>query len=251
MVCVHAAASQTLSLPSPPTEITSPTRRADWLLQHFWDNGQAPDSLAVPAFLRLCQLGSDSIACESLTSLVESSFDDLDRYSTLIYMLEIYLGDTASPYRDDRLMEKVLDCIINSSLPEVYKVRPRDQLASLVRNKVGSKAENLTFTDLKGARQRLSDYDGRKRIVVFAAGDCEDCTHFRTRLQDADLPDYLIIWLYMRSPKDSPSPQGWITGTVDEDAAYSAHWLPAIYILDADGSVLHRELTPESFLSSL
>lgn len=255
-------ADAAISLPDVPDSLTNVRQRAEYLLGHFRDNIPNDSALftdpeMMQVFVHTASYCRDSVATIEYRRLLHSSFSNPDYYSSLMYHLDYIMGDPASEYRNDLLMETLLEDVIESTLPDDYKIWPRAKIHELKRNQVGTKCADIEITTTSGSKIRLSDHADKRLLLVFAASTCPDC-HRLLRLlpDDKSFNEFIqrsklqVVTIYMdgKIPQDIPFPVNWIVGTdigrhILDGGAYSAHYLPSFYIINRGGVVEAKELT--------
>lgn len=256
------AADAAITLPNVPDSLTSAQQRAEYLLHHFRDNIPDDSTLftnpeMMQVFVHTASYCRDSVATIEYRKLLHSSFNNPDYYSSLMYHLDYIMGDPASEYRNDVLMEVLLEDVLESSLPDDYKIWPRAKIHELKRNQVGTKCADIEITTTSGSKIRLSDHADKRLLLVFAASTCPDC-HRLLRLlpDDKSFNEFIqrsklqVVTIYIdgKIPQDIPFPANWIVGTdigrhILDGGAYSAHYLPSFYIINRGGVVEAKELT--------
>lgn len=256
------AADAAITLPNVPDSLTSAQQRAEYLLHHFRDNIPDDSTLftnpeMMQVFVHTASYCRDSVATIEYRKLLHSSFNNPDYYSSLMYHLDYIMGDPASEYRNDVLMEVLLEDVLESSLPDDYKIWPRAKIHELKRNQVGTKCAEIEITTTSGSKIRLSDHADKRLLLVFAASTCPDCHRLlKTLPEDKPFNDFIrssklqVVTIYIdgKMPQDLSFPSDWIVGVdtkrrILDAGAYSAHHLPSFYIIDSGGVVEAKELT--------
>lgn len=256
------AADAAITLPNVPDGLTSAQQRAEYLLHHFRDNIPDDSTLftnpeMMQVFVHTASYCRDSVATIEYRSLLHSSFNNPDYYSSLMYHLDYIMGDPASEYRNDVLMEILLEDVLESSLPDDYKIWPSAKLQEVKRNRIGSKCADIAITTTSGNNVKLSDYADKRLLLVFAASTCPDCHRLLQILpEDKSFDSFIhnsnlqVITIYIdgKIPQDITHPINWIVGIdtrreVIDSGVYSAHHLPSFYIISRGGIVEAKELT--------
>lgn len=256
------AADAAITLPNVPDSLTSAQQRAEYLLHHFRDNIPNDSALftdpeMMQVFVHTASYCRDSVAKIEYRRLLHLSFSNPDYYSSLMYHLDYIMGDLASEYRNDLLMETLLEDVIESTLPDDYKIWPRAKLHEVRQNRVGSKCADLAITTTSGNNVKLSDYADKRLLLVFASSTCPDCHRLLQILpEDKSFDSFIhnsnlqVITIYIdgKIPHDLFFPSDWIVGIdtkrcILEAGTYSAHHLPSFYIIDSGGVVEAKELT--------
>lgn len=256
------ATDAAIKLPNVPDSLTSAQQRAEYLLHHFRDsipNDSAlfTDPKMMQVFVHTASYCRDSVAKIEYRRLLHLSFSNPDYYSSLMYHLDYIMGDPASEYRNDLLMETLLEDVIESTLPDDYKIWPRAKLQEVKRNRIGSKCANIEITTTSGDKIDLYGYADKRLLLVFASSTCPDCHRLLKSLpEDKPFNDFIrssklqIVTIYIdgKMPQDLSFPSDWIVGVdtkrrILDAGAYNAHHLPSFYIIDSGGVVEAKELT--------
>lgn len=256
------ATDAAIKLPNVPDSLTSAQQRAEYLLHHFRDNIPNDSALftnpeMMQVFVHTASYCRDSVAKIEYRRLLHLSFSNPDYYSSLMYHLDYIMGDPASEYRNDLLMETLLEDVIESTLPDDYKIWPRAKLQEVKRNRIGSKCANIEITTTSGDKIDLYGYVDKRLLLVFASSACPDCHRLlKTLPEDKPFNDFIcssklqIVTIYIdgKIPQDLSFPSDWIVGVdtkrhILDAGAYSAHHLPSFYIIDSGGVVEAKELT--------
>ncbi len=269
MLCARPMRAQgAVSFPYPeiPVSISEPRMRLSYLLNHFWDNflfadtSQTNRKLAeqgMADYLNLLPHVEDSASqCSAVDVFVRQAFADASRSEAFENLLEHYLGNPASPLRNDGLYALLLRRIA-MTLPEgdarLERYRQHQRLLSM--NAPGTTATDFIYVTRGGARGRLSDLSSPYTLLVFSDPDCARCRENMPQLMaskalrdgrvrvlvvypDADTslwrqakPDLPYDWTDAYSPE----------GEVMHRPLYHLPRLPALYLLDAEKHVLVKD----------
>ena len=269
MLCARPMRAQgAVSFPYPeiPVSISEPRMRLSYLLNHFWDNflfadtSQTNRKLAeqgMADYLNLLPHVEDSASqCSAVDVFVRQAFVNASRSDSFENLLEHYLGNPASPLRNDGLYALLLRRIA-MTLPEgdarLERYRQHQRLLSM--NAPGTTATDFIYVTRGGARGRLSDLSSPYTLLVFSDPDCARCRENMPQLMaskalrdgrvrvlvvypDADTslwrqakPDLPYDWTDAYSPE----------GEVMHRPLYHLPRLPALYLLDAEKHVLVKD----------
>lgn len=255
----------------PPVMMTDPQERADYLVTHFWDKFNfrdtmychAPD-ITERAFVDFIALfphtSSFSRISEGVNKLLDAAEVENVMYTYFCSKAEHYLYDPNSPMRNDEYLIPFLEHIVNSSkVMDVYKIRPRYQLDLACRNRIGSKAENFTYTLASGKTGDLYGISAKYLLLMFYDPDCAQCQRTTEMLKNstaltagissgnvkvlAVYPDEdLEAW--RKHIKDIPS--AWVNGynkslSVKNKEIYDVKARPTLYLLDKDKKVIFKD----------
>ena len=269
MLCARSMRAQSaVSFPYPeiPVSISEPQMRLSYLLNHFWDNflfadtSQTNRKLAeqgIADYLNLLPHVEDSASqCSAVDVFVRQAFADASRSEAFENLLEHYLGNPASPLRNDMLYALLLRRII-MILPEgdARLERYRHHLRLLSMNAPGTTATDFIYVTRTGARGRLSDISSPYTLLVFSDPDCARCRENMPQLVASKaLKDgrvrVLVVYpdadtsLWRQAKPDLPS--NWTDayspeGEVMHRPLYHLPRLPALYLLDAEKHVLVKD----------
>ena len=265
------AGAQHYTLPYVPDTLRSVAGRADYAVSHFWERFDFSDSTLLRAdygeqaladYLALMEHASPQARRQSVadwwqrmsaSTLSEEYFYDLARH---------YLHDAASPLRNDSLYLLVTEC---AALATDVAVGSRAMLHHrlLTSNAVGTVAANIDLLMADGTASHLSDLTGEgELLVVFFDPDCRDCRSLlftlrhssllRQRMTDAGLR---VLTVCVESDR-----QAWHDVLVDQPATwqhamaadrlqldnrYDLSIIPCMYLLDAAGRVVCRDVRLE------
>ena len=257
--------------PEIPAMISSAEERAVYLGRHYWDLYDFRDTLLVsarevtePAFANylsvLGRLSPEERKISVGTLLDRASEGDSTVFGRFVDLFDKYLYDPNSPFRNEELYIPVLEYMVASSrVPEIEKVRPRDRLAWALRNRVGTRANDFTYTLASGATGTLYGIKADYTILFFNNPDCPACKQMREEISASPLltrgieegkikvlavyPDEdLTAWRNYR--KHIPSE--WInaydaTLTLRNGELYDLKAIPTLYLLDRDKRVLLKD----------
>ena len=263
-MCAQGAAS--FPYPEIPVSISEPQMRLSYLLNHFWDNflfadtSQTNRKLAeqgIADYLNLLPHVEDSASqCSAVDVFVRQAFADASRSEAFENLLEHYLGNPASPLRNDGLYALLLRRI-TMTLPEgdARRERYRQHQRLLSMNAPGETATDFVYVTRGGARGRLSDLSSPYTLLIFSDPDCARCRENMPQLMASKaLKDgrvrVLVVYpdadtsLWRQAKPDLPydwtdaySPEG----EVMHRPLYHLPRLPALYLLDAEKHVLVKD----------
>ena len=269
MLCARSMRAQgaaAFPYPEIPVSISEPQMRLSYLLNHFWDNflfadtSQTNRKLAeqgIADYLNLLPHVADSASqCSAVDVFVRQAFVNASRSDSFENLLEHYLGNPASPLRNDTLYALLLRRI-TMILPEgdARLERYRHHLRLLSMNAPGKTATDFMYVTRGGARGRLSDISSPYTLLVFSDPDCARCRENMPQLMASKaLRDgrvrVLVVYpdadtsLWRQAKPDLPS--NWTDayspeGEVMHRPLYHLPRLPALYLLDAEKHVLVKD----------
>lgn len=271
-------AQQVASFPYPeiPAYISDPQMRLSFMLNHFWDNYHFADTSqtnrklaeqGIADYLNLLPHVTDSaVQCRAVDILVQRAFADTLSGNCFEQLLEHYLGNPASPLRNDTLYALILQRI-TIAIPQGDARRERysHQQRMLSMNAVGTTTTDFIYVSRTGARDRLSNISSPYTLLVFSDPDCAHCREAMPRivstpaLQDSRLRVLLVYpdsdtALWRRTKHTLPS--NWTdayspNGEVMHSPLYNLPSLPSLYLLDADKRVLIKDGSLEDIVERI
>ncbi len=267
-----------LTLPEVPKSLTAPEDRAGYVLCHFWDGMDWTDSVWVadgPAmeqnFVNFVSVFPHASAA-SVNTAVDILFEDLrdnrEAYKVMADIAAMYLNDTESPMRDDKLYVVFLNRFLDDKvLDEARLTRFRYQLDDVSKNLPGAVANDFSYADSHGHESTLHTLWGAGyTILMFYDPECRHCHQVieffsRSELVNRRLGEKSLRILAVDTsegdmPVDAlPIPATWISARADEsveDAGlYSFREMPALYLLSPGNEVLLKDASPEAIVKKL
>lgn len=269
-----------LAVPDIPDSITDPQRRADFALQHFWDEADftdsrwAVDSATVEQnfsnFAYLIPYGTEEAAKSAVATLLKKAAANKSAFNLMLYTADKYLFDPNSPMLNEKTYSYFLTSLItmpqvSSTKKELYKY----QLEAIRLNAPGTTANDFDFEDRKEKKMSLLAMPHTKYTVLgFYDPDCDHCKEIIAAMRDSDIlnkaiknHEVQIAMIYSGDnralwdeTKDS-MPLDWtigydLTGVEDSDL-YINRASPTLYLLDKDFKVLAKDIPVQALLSGL
>lgn len=261
-----------LPLPSVPDSLTVVSKRAAYVMNHFWDAMDWTDSLAVADrtfmeqnFANFYSLvpHTDSLSIAgAVGKMVKDASVSAQAVHTIFDCSTQYLDEPESPVYDVDCYDIVAHTLLDSPvLNHTDSLILAYRASQLERHRVGSLATDFVFTDRSGNSTTLYQAvkDAPLTLLVFYNPGCHDCLHFEKRLiSDAHIMQLisdkklkvLLINPYGESTlKSITVPDSWIEGfspdgVIDEEELYHIPQLPTIFLLDSRAYVCVRYLSP-------
>lgn len=263
-----------LPLPVPPSDMTIPAERADFIISHFWDAmdfsnpSMAEDHDFIEQnfvnYINLFPHANQKKIPASLKSFLNAA-DTNPKSAEFIYALaDKYLMTKDSPMRNEGYHILFLENAINSqSISEADRIRAGYRLESELKNRPGTKAPDFRFVDRDGESGSLSRLNNDNNILlIFYDPDCNHCMETIDIIKTLPLPDSTGIvaidisgnrdlW---NSTKDS-LPENWTIGfatdPIQDNETFIFEEMPTLYLLSPSGEIILkdatiRELTDES-----
>lgn len=182
---------------------------------------------------------------------------------------EYYFAHPNSPFRNEELYIPVLRAVIEAPcLDDIYKIRPRAQLESALKNRPGMRAADVAYTtECPGAgsasarKGRLSQLKADYVLLMFYNPDCQDCARVEQHIVRSEVFAPLVasgsmkvLAVYVDEDieawrKHLPQmPAGWTVGyntTIRSDHTYELPAIPNLYLLDKDKRVVFKDALVE------
>lgn len=261
----------TYPLPVVPDSITQPGKRANFIIQHFWDNSSIEkadltidESIIEQSFADFLSVFPYA-SSDSRILAVKNLFDRLKNNEPLYFHIlglgEKYLYNEDSPMRnEDYYSIFLLQVLSDNSIGESQKLRPAYQLENIRKNHVGSGAADFTFEDRTGKKMNLYDIDNLCDILLmFYDPDCDHCKDVIFKLtSDENLRNIIkngkikVVAVYSGDNRELWDktkynlPLEWTVGyddgTIEDQDLYIIRSLPSIYLLNGDKTVKIKEM---------
>ena len=193
-----------------------------------------------------------------------------DVYGFFEEMVPKYLYDPNSPVRDEDLYLPYLRGMLSSGFTK-KEMRPaysRDALMCSL-NQVGSKAADISFTDINGRRRTLYGVEAPRVLLFFSNPGCPNCEEVISSLTgNARIGDKVasgrlaVVNLYIDLEIDKwkalagEYPKSWINGydqdySIRKDLTYCVRAIPSIYVLDKEKRVVMKDAPVEKVIPYL
>ena len=258
-----------LFVPQPPAMLSGDSLRMAWMAEHYWDNLDWGDGrwIADTAALEywftpwaqlLAQM-PETEAARLSGALFRKGNDHPDMQLRLLDAAEYFWHHPNSPFRSEELFIPALEAVVEApGIDTLYKVRPRSQLASALKNRPGMRAADFTYTTGDGGRGTLHGFRAGYTLLMFYNPGCHDCARVEDRIVRSEVFASLIASGRLRVlaiyPDDDAAawrehlpqmPAGWTVGHAPMEkggtAAYHLPGIPALYLLDRDKRVLLKD----------
>lgn len=259
-------------MPSVPSLITEPEKRAEYLVAHYWDKFDFKDTTdisrpelteqALTNYIDLMKYVSSEVAVSSLTAMIKSTEADSSMFAHFSNLYEKYLYDPNSPMRNEELYIPILQSVIASPLLEdAYKIRPAHLLEIALKNRLGQPATDFTYTLANGQKQSLYNIKSEYLLLFFYNPECEACQEITNQLSASSLlREYIkqnklnILAVYPDEDIEawkshiSQMPASWINSydksvTLKNDEIYDLKAIPTLYLLNKDKTVILKDVT--------
>ena len=262
---------EVMEMPEVPSDITDPNLRANYLLEHFWDNLNFKDTTRTydldfvqqnfANFASILPYASDTLKIMKGFEIMLSKAEvDRKAYDIFRETTEKYLFDPNSPMLSEDAYRQFLHAVLKSDyISTDEKEKYRYQLHRTAINRPGMKATDFTYTTVDGRRMTLQGSLAKNDLMlIFFDPDCENCDEILGKLQQnqdlaADIRDGRISVLAIYVGDDEAAwrkkvptmPEEWVIGmnqNIDEDDLYYLPAMPTIYIIDNKGYVVAKDI---------
>lgn len=268
-----------LNIPQPPMMLTDDSLRLDFLATHYWDNLDWSDTrwIADTAALegtftpwaQLLALLPEAEAIPLTGGLISRGDSFPQMQLRLLDVAEYFWHHPNSPFRNEDLFIPVLEAIVDApDIDSLYKLRPRAQLTSALKNRPGMRAADLAYTLSSGATGRLSDIRAEYTLLMFYNPGCAECARVEEYILHSEVFGPLTASGRMKVLAIYPDedaaawrehlprmPQGWTVGHAPMErggtAAYDLPGIPALYLLDRNKKVLAKDRPAEAIEAQL
>jgi len=265
---VHQALE--LTLPEVPPTLTEPAKRADYIMEHFWDEMDFGDTLQsrnrefmernIVNFMSLFPHGSEQACSRSIGLLLGKAATDSAALRIATDIMERYLDDPNSPMRDETHYIMYLEELLRMpGLTEYDRIRPADKLAAAKKNRPGMTATDFAYIDRSGRRRRLrSTAPGERMLLIFYDPECGHCSEILEQVGESpivtgciDRKELTVLAVYTEGKRGlweetkASMPREWGVGfdadSIVERELYSVPAMPIMYLLDGDKKVLLKD----------
>ncbi len=242
-------------LPAVPDSIIGLNSRAVYAVNHFWDNAREEaltEPQVIETFFYALEKVPGDVRQKAVADLIDRCIGNLDRLSLIAWFIDFYIGSPESTFRDDRLYIEAQRHLLDSPIPDEYKIAPRWRVELLTKNEIGSLAPDFSFTDKDGSIRKLYD-EPMPCVLIFASSDCGQCRHEQTQSQDVlrklrrsgwniisvylngHIPDYAASFTEIEAVAD-------IGNYILENDIYVARRLPSVYLIDRNRKIIAKEI---------
>ena len=252
-------------LPDVPETLTDPVDRANFVVQHYWDdfNFKMSEEKSDSDFVE--QVFVDYVVILALADSVnaDQSVSDLVKAAAhygfgegLMELARHYLNHPNSPMRHEVSYLMFLKHYASlEGLPFEKKERALYLIKQLQKNRMGSRATDFAMVDRKGSKYRLSEIQSPYVILIFNDSDCESCRAMMPQivsLPELQSDNVTVVAIYPDSLTEvwrNPAatyPQNWMdvyspNGEIMARQLYYLPAMPSLYLLDKDKKVLLKD----------
>lgn len=279
-VTVQTIVPDTFVLPQIPDTMREPVERAKFLVMHYWDRFDFDNRYLVwrpeiteQAFANyiniLDHVPQENVDASVVYTLHKTKTDTMV-YIHFVNLFEKYLYDSNSPFRNEEYYLPVLQEVTHSSLlTETSRSLYRFQLEMAMKNRVGQKAGDFSYTVASGQSFRLYSLNSEYILLMFTNPGCSTCAavteYLRESKQLNDLlslnnPTHTMITILDLFPDNNPEdwrehlseiPASWVyaydkSGEITGKKLYDIRAFPTLYLLDKDKKVILKDTSAEA-----
>lgn len=255
-----------------PTIITSEGERAEYLLKHYWDHFDFTDTSyishpevteqAFVDYIDVMPFTSYPVAEAAIKDMLHKAEANADMFAHFSSLYEKYLYDPNSPFRNDEYYIPALEVIIASPMT-AEKIRPTSLLELAQKNRIGTKANNFTYTLKNGKKSTLYALQSEYILLFFYNPGCNACVTISNQIQASLTLQYLfnekrltILAVYPDEDLEewenylSDIPAQWINSYDDgvhlkNEDIYDLKAIPTLYLLNKEKNVLFKDTSFE------
>ena len=269
-----------LPLPNVPTTLRTPTDRANYIIQHFWDAMAFGDTIQshnrmfmeqnFSNFISLFPYAEEEARQRAVGKLLQQAEADSAGYVLLRDIAEKYLYEPNSPMLSEEFYILFLERLVKSPiLGEYGQQRAYRQLDAARKNRPGMTAADFAYTTREGNKTTLHKTDSQgDLLLMFYDPDCEHCKEVMGDLQAnkafCDVvasgnikvlaiysDDNEELWKQTASSLPANWTVGYDGGMLQEKGSYVLRAMPTLYLLDHNKKVILKDVLPAHLLLML
>ena len=260
-----------MEFPQIPTIMTDGAARANFLINHYWDEINFNDStvhytdeMIEQSWVNYIDMIKRFKANDS-SDIFNKLFDkikDIDStyFNQFIELANKYLHDPNSPIKDDEFYIAYSNALLSTNrLSDEVKSKLEYQINKLNTNKVGTKASNFTYSLSNNTENSLYNIKAKYTLVFFYNPGCQACSHaLKLLTEDNNINNLVknkVLQVLSIYPDDDLNswkrytknlPKEWINGydkslKLTLDNLYDISSIPSLYLLDKNKIVLLRD----------
>jgi thiol-disulfide isomerase/thioredoxin len=260
-----------METPSPPEEYyNDKTLYYKYLAEHCFDKYDFSDSrlLATPLannkFQTFSQIILELEAEEAIVYVLDAlrkSQVSPQQHSDLFDYLEHDFGDIKSPVRKEPLYIAMLNYIVSSNYTDTYrKERYLYELGIIDKNHAGDRLPNFNFVTDKGDTTNLYAVEAERLLLFLQNPNCPACKKFREAVKEMQAvlsnKKITVLTIYFEEDKNlwqsylQTANPNWKHGwnydlSIDGKNLIDIRSIPTLYLLDANKTVLKKDITIE------
>lgn len=298
VACGQKKAEQFKALPfpdvAPPAMMEEPQDRAEYMAVNMWNNLLDPsrdypcDSTLVSGvrkvdveqkfanWTQVLDMAGASVACRSVGKLYDKAYacekEDTSSnvFETMTELVEKYLFDANSPYRNEDLYGIYAERLSSSefiSAPMREKYARDARLCAL--NRVGTQATDFRFADKRGKVRMLHEIKSPYTLLFFSNPGCEACMNIINVLKGEPRISQMIasrqlavLNIYIDEDLEAWRsympiyPEEWYNGfdpdfVIRSEMLYNVRAIPSLYLLDGSKTVLLKDAPEDKVFNYL
>lgn len=262
-----------------PMTITDPETAQKWIVENYWNRFDMADTAFIGkdvlknafAVYSMMLVQSDrELSVNSMSALLAKAEAYPLMHAEMVRLAEGYLGDPNSEVRSDTLFLALLDYMIASPIYDsLSKIRPRMLKEATLKNQVGDRVGDFSWTDSKGSKGSLFAVKSPLTLLMFYTPGCETCKALfddintdPTIVQAIAERRLKLIAVYTDQEKKEweayfPNISSqWLNVMANNDFATKKPFViratPSLYLLDAQKRVVVRDgVSPYQILEEL
>lgn len=264
-------------------------QRLSYASEHYWDrflstdnfypcdentlNGVSIETVEgnFATYVALLESSELEPACQAVKKFFSKleAYQQADTASTVFgrmsEMMEKYLYDPNSPYRNEDIYAAYVECLAASPLTDPDLV-PAYVYTSLMcsLNRIGTPAADFRYVDAAGRSHTLYGNKAEYTLLFFSNPGCEACMEIIQTLMGMEQVNALlaskrlaVVNVYIDDEIDkwkayqSHYPSTWSNGydptySIRENISYNVRAIPSLYLLDADKKVIMKDAPQEN-----
>lgn len=279
LIALPAVSQETIQIeplfeyPMAPEELQSINDKSNYLVERFWDPmdfkaKQTVDQNALnDAFrvysvpLRWAEKGKSLASADKL-------LEKLSKNPTLMLQFmkaaeECLYGPRADAWIDEIYVKFLRSFVKNKKIPDTRKKRYEQQLATLEKSMLGAKAPEFKFTDRNGKESTYFPMT-TPTMIIFGDPSVSDWRLSRLKLesnitlsQAVDKGQVNIMFIVPMETgnwkeETSDYSEKWTVGYSPAiDGTFDFRAMPSIYVIDSEGKIVMKNVTPDSAVNDL
>lgn len=258
-----------IETPQVPGFITSEVEARQYMAEHYWDKFDFADSTMVdtlkvePSFARYAELLGrvpSEVVARGVKRMMHAAEVSKPMFELFAEMGEKYIYDPNSPVRNDEAYIAMLEVTSTTPLYDKWeRLRPASQLEMALKNRVGTKALDFTYTLKSGATGTLYGIKARYVLLFINNPGCPACKQLREQISASpmltDLINQGVVKVLAVYPDEDlkewrdyqPNmPEVWINSydrslAMRDRQLYDLKAIPTLYLLDDTKTVLLKD----------
>lgn len=268
------ADGQLFQYPQAPENMTTLSQRANYLVEHFWDQCNIKSAfsardkltLAFRDYVTYMQFASKDTVNMSIEKLIKEVKKTPKNMLTLAQIAEDALyGDSALFWSDELYLPFATAVTTTKKLSKAEKARYVHQVTILTNSMIGATAPTFDFVTVAGETMSFDSIAAPGIILFINDPDCSDCRLAKVRLSvDINLNKLIdsgVIKVVSIHPGEAEEqwrteaagyPQNWVVGACEDiPDLFDMRTTPMIYQLDDKHKVVAKHLSVDGIIGTL